>query len=104
MSSPSAPLPQVSRARSFSLVWVVPLLALAVGGWMIFSELRQRGPEITIEFADGSGIEAGKTVLEHKGVAVGAVKAVTLKPDRSGVLVRLRLDKAAAPLATADAQ
>src|SRR2546423_11682039 len=98
------PTPQVSRARSFSIVWVVPLLALAVGGWMIFGELRQRGPMIAIEFADGSGIEAGKTVLEHKGVTVGMVKAVELKPDHSGVRVQLRLDKSATSLATADAQ
>lgn len=100
----SAPVPHVSRARSFSLVWVVPVVALAIGGWMIFRDLRQRGPEITIEFADGSGIEANKTQLEHKGVSLGTVKSVELKPDRTGVWVRLRLDRAAAGLATADAQ
>lgn len=102
MSSP--PLPHVSRARTFSLVWVVPLLALAVGGWMIVRELRQRGPLIEVEFADGSGIEANQTQLEHKGVSIGVVKRVELKPDHSGVIVQLRLAKSATSVATEDAQ
>ncbi len=100
----ATPAPRVTRARGFSLVWVVPLLALAVGGWMISRELSQRGPEIAIEFAEGSGLEANKTVLEHKGVTIGVVKSVELKPDRNGVVVRLRLDRSAAAVATEDAQ
>lgn len=98
------PLPRVSRARAFSLVWVVPVIALAVGGWMVFRELRQRGPEITIEFADGSGIEENKTILEHKGVAIGSVRSVKLLPDNRGVVVLLRLNRDAAGVATGDAK
>ncbi len=100
----TAPVPRVSRARTFSLVWVVPVVALLVGGWMVFRDLRSRGPEITIDFADGSGLDANKTTLDYKGVTVGTVKSVELKPDHSGVIVKLRLDRDAASLATADAQ
>jgi paraquat-inducible protein B len=102
MSSP--PAPKVSRAPTFSLIWVVPVLALAVGGWMGFRELHKRGPEITIAFADGSGVEAGKTVLEYKGVTAGTVEAVELTPGLGGVNVRLRLHKNAAALADAGAR
>ena len=41
MSAPATP--KVSRTRSLPLVWVVPLIALAVGGWMIFREFQHRG-------------------------------------------------------------
>ncbi len=102
MSAP--PVPKVSRAPAFSLIWVVPLVAIAIGGWMGFRELQNRGPEITIDFADGSGVEAGRTVLEYKGVSAGTVKAVALKPGLGGVRIRLRLDKSAAALATAGAR
>ena len=61
--------------------------------------LHDRGPEITIEFADGTGVEEGKTQLKHKGGTVGVVSAVEIKPDLSGVTVRLRLNKAAAAVA-----
>lgn len=100
----SAPAPHVSKARTFSLVWVVPVIALLVGGWMVFHEVRSRGPEITVEFNDGTGVEANKTTLDHKGVTVGTVREVELKPDGSGVIVHLRLDRAAAWLAKADSQ
>lgn len=100
MSVSPAPIPKVSRAPRFPLVWVVPLIALAVGAWMIARELRSRGPEITIEFADGSGIAADRTELHHKGVSVGTVTAVELKPNLDGVIVRVRLRQTAAAIAS----
>jgi paraquat-inducible protein B len=102
MTAPATP--KVSRAPSLPLVWIVPIVALAVGGWMVWREFRQRGPEITIEFANGSGVEPRKTPLEYQGVAVGTVTDIELKPDLSGVLVRLRLNKNAAALASEGAQ
>ena len=102
MTTPSTP--RISRRRSLPLVWVVPLLALAIGGGMVFRELRHRGPEITIAFPEGKGVEARKTTLEFQGVTVGTVTAVDLKEDLSGVRVRLRLDKNAAALAREGAQ
>jgi len=71
---------------------------------MGFHELYNRGPEITIDFADGSGVEAGKTLLEFKGVSAGTVSAVELKPGLGGVRIRLRLKRAAASLADAGAR
>ncbi|HWA08169.1 MAG TPA: MlaD family protein [Opitutaceae bacterium] len=102
MNAPATP--KVTRGFRLPLVWIVPLIAVAVGGWMIFREFHDRGPEITIHFADGSGVEADKTVLEHKGVSVGIVTAVELNPDLNGVTVRLRLNKSAASLAAGGAQ
>ena len=99
MSTSSAPPPNVSRKPRIPLVWVVPLIALALGAWMMAHELNNRGPEITIEFTDGSGVAADKTELHHKGVSVGIVTAVALKPDLEGVTVRVRLNQTAAGIA-----
>lgn len=99
MSLSPPPPPTVTRSRTLPLVWVVPLIAIALGGWMVMREFKNRGPEITVEFADGSGVSANKTLLEHKGVQVGTVTAVELKPALDGVIVRVRLDKTAAALA-----
>jgi paraquat-inducible protein B len=95
----SAPKPKVSRSPALSLIWVVPVAALAIASWLIYREVRDRGPEITIEFADSSGIEANRTPLEHKGVTVGTVTRVELKEDFNRVRVHLRLTQAAAGLA-----
>jgi len=80
------------------------MIAVAIGGWMGFSALYHRGPGIAIDFADGSGVETGKTVLEYKGVQAGTVEAVELKPGLGGVRVRLRLKRSAASLANAGAR
>jgi paraquat-inducible protein B len=98
------PAPKVSRAPAFPVVWVVPLIAIAIVAWMGFSQLHERGPEVTIDFADGSGVEAGRTALEYKGVSAGTVEAVELKPGLDGVTVRLRLKKRAADLAREGSQ
>ena len=99
-----APAPKISRTPTLPLVWIVPLIALAVGGWMVFREFRNRGPEIVIEFPQGNGVEPRKTSLEYQGVAVGVVTGVELKEDLSGVRVALRLNKNAAELAREGAQ
>lgn len=100
----TAPAPKISRGPNLPLVWIVPIVALLVGGWMVFRQFRDRGPEITIEFADGSGIEADKTQLVYKGVSVGMVHGVNLKENLGGVTVQARLRKNAAALAKEGAQ
>jgi len=100
----SLPKPKVSRRLAIPLVWVVPLFAVIIGAWMLIREYRNHGPEIVIDFEDGSGITVGKTRLVHKGVAVGVVLGADLKPDLSGVSVRLRLDRDAVALAAEGAQ
>lgn len=102
MSEPATP--KISRRPALPLVWVVPIIALLIAGWMVYRQLRNHGPEITIEFATGDGLEEGKTMLEHKGVSVGVVRQVELKKDLSGVLVTVRLTKAGAPLARTGSQ
>ncbi|MES2696245.1 MAG: MlaD family protein [Verrucomicrobiota bacterium] len=97
MSEPASP--KVSRRLTVPLVWIVPLIALGVGGWMLFHEYRERGPEITIDFAEGNGIEPRKTSLEYLGVSVGTVTAVKFAETMDRVRVTLRLERDAAPLA-----
>jgi paraquat-inducible protein B len=103
MTKPPAPV-IIRTRRSLPLIWVVPLIAFFVGGWLIVRQSRAHGPEITIRFQNGAGIEAGKTVLEHKGVADGSVQSVDLDATLDAVLVRVQLAKNAADLARADSE
>lgn len=103
MTKPPAPV-VVRHRRSLPLIWVVPLVAFLVGGWLIARHSRAHGPEITIRFHNGAGIEAGRTVLEHKGVAVGSVESVALDDKLEQVLVKVQLAKHAANLAQSDSE
>jgi paraquat-inducible protein B len=100
----SDPVPSASNLSRTLVVWLVPLIALAASGWLLHRQYRDRGPVIAIDFANGAGLQAGKTPLLHKGVAVGLVQDVALKPDLDGVRVRVELDASAAPLAVAGSE
>ena len=101
----NAPAPVIIRTRrSLPLIWVVPLLALVAGGWLILRNTRAHGPVITIRFESGAGIEPDKTILEYKGVAVGIVQSVQLDDKLAGVYVQVQLARHAASLARADSE
>jgi paraquat-inducible protein B len=100
----TAATPKISRRPALPLIWLVPIVALAIAGWMVGRQFTNRGPEIMIEFPNGAGAEAGKTELEHKGVTIGVVRDVELKSDLSGVILHVRLTKAGAPVARAGSE
>ncbi len=88
-----APKAQVQTKRSFSIIWVVPIIALLIGGWLTFKAMSEKGPVITITFETADGLEAGKTKIKFKDVVVGKVTAIDLSEDRSGVVVTVEMSR-----------
>ncbi len=95
-----APEAVVQTKRSFSIIWVVPIIALLIGGWLTFKAMTEKGPEITISFETAEGLEAGKTKIKYKDVEVGKVTAIDLNEDRSGVIVSVEMTPEAKPYLT----
>ena len=82
--------------RSLQLVWLVPVAAAIVGGWLAFKAVWDKGPTLTIQFKTGEGIEANKTRIKHKSVDIGTVRAVHLSADAKAVIVTAEIDRSAA--------
>ncbi|MFC4158371.1 PqiB family protein [Chitinimonas lacunae] len=80
-----------AKRRVIPLVWIVPIIAALVGGWLAFSSFLARGPRITISFETAEGIEVNKTRIKYKNVDMGVVYGVSLSPDRQRVLVHAEL-------------
>ena len=103
---PAAPFPKPVIVRAnrlrFSLVWIVPLVALIAGTVLVVRTLLQTGPLITITFRNAEGLEPGRTEVRYKEVVVGRVTKVGFSPDRGRVIVTVRLDKPATSLAVND--
>jgi paraquat-inducible protein B len=101
MTGEDVPRARVRRKRSWLLhaFWIVPIVAVAVAGWLIAKKLRAYGPEIAIEFRDGSGLRSGQTPVKFRGVYIGEVSRIELTEDHSHVLVYARLKREAASLA-----
>ena len=104
--SDALPAPRLlpPRRLRLSLVWLVPLAALLIGGSLLVRSWLATGPRIEIEFSTAEGLEAGKTEVRYKEVAIGRVEAVALREDRQRVIVTVQLDRSAASLARQDTQ
>lgn len=87
------PAAKVTRKRRLSVIWIIPLVALAIAAWLAYMTLSQRGPMITITFKDASGIEAGKTAVKYLDVDIGTVQSVRLSRDQTHVIVAARMSK-----------
>ena len=102
-SPPQKPVdvgPAVIRRRSrFSVVWLIPMIAAAIGAWLWHKSIVEAGLPITLYFSDGAGIHEGKTHICHEGVSIGTVESIELSEDFEGVVVKAELDKSAAGLA-----
>ncbi|MDX9788614.1 MAG: MlaD family protein [Desulfobacterales bacterium] len=77
--------------RGFSIVWLVPLVAAIIGGWLIFKAVTEKGPVITIVFESAEGLEAEKTKIKYKDVEVGLVKQINLDEALNHVMVTAEL-------------
>lgn len=86
------------RRRGPPLVWIVPIVAALIGGWLGVQSYLERGPTIEISFKSGEGLEAGKTKIKYKDVDVGLVQSVALADDDSGVVAKAEIAKPAARL------
>ncbi len=93
------PEAKISRRARFNWIWIVPLVAGAIGGWLVYQNLKKSGPTITIRFDDGKGIQASQTLIRYRGARVGEVASVELTKDLKAVEIKAKLDKSAANLA-----
>ena len=93
------PKAKITRKHRLSLIWIIPVVAGLIAGWLVYQNVRRMGPSITIRFADGKGIQAGRTMIRYRGVRVGQVRAIELNPDMQSITVDARLDRSAAGLA-----
>lgn len=90
MSNEPAAKAKIKRAK-LSSIWLIPILALFIGSWMVYHDWKNQGDLITLEFKTASGIEVGKTKLKSLDVDIGQVTKVVIKPDLEGVIVTARL-------------
>ena len=87
--------PIVKKGSGLSPIWVLPLVALCISGWLLYSSIRDAGIPVTIHFENAEGITAGKTQVMYKGVAVGLVEEIIVDEDLQGVSLRVKMEKKA---------
>jgi len=89
-SGPKAAQGNVRKAR-MSPVWVIPIVAIALAGYLGYRTISEKGPEVTIYFETGSGLEAGKTQIKFKDVQIGTVTSVAVRHESPQIVVVCQL-------------
>jgi paraquat-inducible protein B len=88
------------RSRRLSIIWIVPLVAVAIGAWLAWDTLSKEGPTIKISFDGGEGLQAGQSQLKYKDIVFGTVKSLALSPDQTHVVVTVATTRQAERLLT----
>lgn len=93
------PTARTRPASNWSAIWILPLIALVIGGWLGWQAYRQSGVDIEVRFESGEGIVANKTEVVYKGMPVGKVKSLVLdaKGSNTGVIATIEMSSAAEP-------
>lgn len=82
-----SPTAAVRQRHGMSAIWLIPLVAIMIAGWLAYSNFANKGPTVTVTFATAEGLEAGRTKVKFKDVEVGEVTRVQVTNDLEGVIV-----------------
>ena len=94
--------PNLEKKKGISPVWILPLLAICIGGWLLYRHITTAGIDIVVSFKDATGITPGKTPVLFKGNQVGRVKAISLQKDLQGIDLTIEMDRRTAPYLVKD--
>ncbi|GAB3517080.1 intermembrane transport protein PqiB [Photobacterium alginatilyticum] len=93
---------EVQDIKQISSIWLVPVIALAIGIWMLAQYMMSKGPEVTLLLSTAEGIEIGKTEVKALNVRVGIITDVSLNDDYSAIIATAQIDKDAARMLKED--
>ncbi|KAA1184336.1 intermembrane transport protein PqiB [Photorhabdus heterorhabditis] len=82
---------KIDKIKSWSPVWIVPIVTVLIGAWVLFYHFSHQGPEVTLITSNAEGIEAGKTKIKSRSVDIGVVERVMLSDNLSQVIIKARL-------------
>jgi paraquat-inducible protein B len=95
---------KVSKQVRISPIWIVPIVALLIGLWLVYDNYTRAGKQITLIMPNAEGIEAGKTKIKVHSVDIGLVEQVTLSDDLTHIEVLARITPKAQPMLVKDTQ
>jgi paraquat-inducible protein B len=88
------------RTRRLPIIWLIPVVAIAIGVWLAWRTLAQQGPTITVSFDSAEGLQTGQSQLRFKDLTLGTVTRLDLTADHSRVTATVATTRQATPLLT----
>ncbi len=79
--------PEIKKDRRISPLWILPVLTIALAGWLLAKAVHDAGQRVQIYFSDAQGLIAGRTTIRYQGLEVGMVRDINLSEDLSNIYV-----------------
>ena len=87
-----------------SIIWLIPIIALAIALFAAWRNYSGRGPVIEIAFNNAAGITADETELRYRDIGVGIVEEIGFEDGLGQVVVSVRVEKEIAEYIDEDAR
>jgi len=94
------PESNIQPRSNFSIIWLVPIVAILIGAWIGYKAWSKMGPIITIYFDTAAGLEAGKTKIKYKNVEIGQVTSIHVNHATDNVIVMAEMENDIKPYLT----
>ncbi|MDA7887820.1 MlaD family protein [Akkermansiaceae bacterium] len=91
IDSPESSKPAIKHSRRISKVWIIPIVGLFLGIWLVNRSIEEKGQLITVTFENAEGIVIDKTEVRCRNVRIGIVESIDLDPKDLTVEVGLRI-------------
>ncbi|HME38490.1 MAG TPA: MlaD family protein [Steroidobacteraceae bacterium] len=80
-------VPGSSPWARLSLIWILPVVVILAGIFVVIHEKLAQGTSIEIRFHTAEDLEANKTKIRYKDVEIGEVRDIHVSKDRKEVVV-----------------
>lgn len=95
---------KANHQSHFNSIWLVPLIALLVAGWMLYQDWASKGPVITIISESAEGIEVGKTTIKELSVVIGKVTDVKINETFDKAILTVQMNQGTKAMLREDTQ
>ncbi len=94
---------EVAVGRLQTRLWWLTGVCAALAVGLVVTNVRTRGRQLTLHFAEGHGLKAGDA-LRYRGIDIGRVDQVALAEDLSGIRVAVSLQAGSEKIAVEGSQ
>ncbi|MDE1513691.1 MULTISPECIES: intermembrane transport protein PqiB [Vibrio] len=84
---------EITSQKQLSAIWIIPILALAMGMWMLFQYVNSTGPKVTLILPTADGLEVGKTQIKALNVNVGVISEIKLSKRYDHIIATAQMTK-----------
>ncbi|MBR2513042.1 MAG: intermembrane transport protein PqiB [Halomonas sp.] len=95
---------KTSPQTRLSPIWIVPIVAVIIGMWLVYDNYTSRGTLVTLNMENAEGIEAGSTLIRSRNVEIGRVQSVQLSDDLSHAVLTARIQPEAETMLREDSR